>query len=528
VRPAPARRSVDFVLFTLDNHEPGTYDYVVVGGGTAGCVLAARLSENDAARVLMLEAGGAQPLDAMAVPAAWPALLATPANWGEATVAQAATSTTTPLARGRALGGSSAINAMMFARGHHSAYDAWTASGASGWGFDDLVPYFQRSEDARVRDGGLRGVGGPLGVGPADPPNPVITACLEAAAERGHPRAGDLSGGLDEGFGLPDLNIVDGLRQSAADAFLAPVSDRPNLDVVTGAVARRLIVESGRCTGVEYGMGATAVTARCSGEVVLTAGTIGSAQLLMLSGIGPAPHLEEVGVDVVLDLPGVGSGLQDHPVANVVYGAARPIPFSRNNHGEAFGLLRSDPGVESPDFQLLFMDAPGHLSSGEEVDHGYSIGAILVRPRSRGTVRLANIDPDTAPLLDPDYYGDPEGHDLATMVTALRAARDIGEAHALDGWREREVAPGPTTIDEAALRAYATETLGSVNHPVGTCPIGSDDRAVVDPELRVRGIAGLRVADASVMPSLVTAYPIATVYAIAERAADLIAGRGVS
>ena len=495
-----------------------SFDYIVVGGGTAGCVIASRLTENDSTRVLLLEAGPAEPLGAMAVPPAWPTLLAGPANWGDITVKQAATGTSTPLARGRALGGSSAINAMGFVRGHRSSYDAWVSAGAEGWGFEDLLPYFQRSENAVGRDPGLRGIGGPLTVGPANPPNPLIVACMDAAAEQGHPLAADISGGLDVGFGLLDLNIVDGRRQSAADAYLRPVLARPNLEIVPDALVHRLQIAGDRCTGVVYSTGHELISASCSGEVILTAGSIGSAQLLMLSGIGPSEHLEKVGVDVVLDLPGVGFNFHDHPITNVVYRSARPVPAARNNHGEAFGLLRSDPALETPDFQILFLDGPGHLATA--VEDGYCISAALTTPRSRGSVRLASSEPCSAPVLNPNHYDD--DHDYALMVTAVRAAREIGQAEALGRWRASEVAPGPAVDDDAGLRTYIAETLGSLNHPVGTCRIGTDDLAVVDTALRVRGISGLRVADASVMPSIVTGYTIATVYAIAERAAQLI------
>jgi choline dehydrogenase-like flavoprotein len=293
---------------------------------------------------------------------------------------------------------------------------------------------------------------------------------------------------------------------------------RRNLQVVPDALVHRLHIAGDRCTGVVYSTGQDLISASCSGEVILTAGSIGSAQLLMLSGIGPRDHLEQVGVDVVLDLPGVGSNFHDHPITNVVYRSARPVPAARNNHGEAFGLLRSDPAIQTPDFQILFLDAPGHLAAAGE--HGYCISAALTTPRSRGSVRLASSEPGSAPVLDPNHYDD--DHDYALMVTAVRAAREIGQAEALAPWRACEVAPGPAVDDDAGLRAYIAETLGSINHPVGTCRIGTDDLAVVDTALRVRGISGLRVADSSVMPSIVTGYTIATVYAIAERAAELI------
>jgi choline dehydrogenase len=494
------------------------YDFIVVGGGSAGCVIASRLSEDSGARVLLLEAGSGQPLPAMAIPPAWPALMQSSASWGESTVVQAATGTATLLPRGRGLGGSSAINAMVFVRGHRSSYNAWVTAGAKGWGFDDLLPSFKRSENTTGRDLSLRGVGGPLSVGPVAPPNPVLAACLDAAVETGYRHASDISGGLEEGFGLPDLNIVDGRRQSAADAYLTPASNRPNLDIVTDALVHRVRIEHGRCTGVEYSTAAGSVTADCSGEVVLTAGTIGSAQLLMVSGIGPQAHLREIGVEVVTDLPGVGSNLHDHPIANVVYSAAQPVPAGQYNHGEIAGLLRSDPALDAPDLQIFFVDAPGHMPEVHDLEQGYTLGVSLMRPRSRGTVRLAGAGVDTAPVLDPNYYGD--GHDLTTMIAGLRLAREIGRASALDSWRGQEMGPG--VDDDAGLRAYVRETLASYCHPVGTCRIGVDDMAVVDTDLRVHGIAGLRVADGSVIPSIPSANTNATVYAIAERAAELI------
>lgn len=503
----------------MPSHGDGQ-DFIVVGAGTAGCVIASRLSEDDGARVLLLEAGSAQPLPAMATPPDWPTLLQSPASWGDFTVEQVATGTALPLPRGRALGGSSAINGMIFGRGHRSSYDAWVSAGAKGWGFSDLLPYFKRSEDAKGRDPALRGVGGPLIVGPATSPNPVIAACLDAAVETGYRRATDVSGGLEEGFGWTDLNIVNGRRQSAADAYLTPALDRPNLDVVTDALVHRVRIENGQCIGVEYRTGGQLLSVECSGEVVLTAGTIGSAQLLMLSGVGPQAHLRQVGIDVVLDVPGVGANLQDHPWGHVVYSSSDPLPVGQNNHGEALGLLRSGPALDSPDLQILFGDVAGISLSGVSPEQGYCILVAVMRPRSRGTLRLSGAEAGTSPLLDPKYFGD--DHDLTTMVAGLRLAREIGRASALDPWHGQEVAPGPDVDGNADLRAFACRTLTSYMHPVGTCRIGADDMAVVDTDLRVRGIGGLRVADGSVLPSIPSANTNATVYAIAERAAELI------
>lgn len=502
-----------------------TYDYIVVGGGTAGSVIASRLAENDSVRVLLLEAGAATSLPAVAIPPAWPTLLEGSMTWGEVTVPQAGTGTSIMLPRGRGLGGSSAINAMVFARGHRSSYDAWVADGAKGWGFDDLLPYFRRSENAEGRDPALRGVDGPLTVGPADPPNPVLAASIEAAVEVGHRRAVDISSGVEEGFGTPDLNIVRGARQSASDAYLTPaVLARPNLEVVTEALVHRVRVEHGRCVGVDYSLpGAGLVSVDCSSEVVLTAGTIGSAQLLMLSGIGPQQHLKEVGVEVLLDLPGVGSNFHDHPICGVAYGAAREVPPAQNNHGEVFGLIRTDPALDAPDLQIVVVDVAQLPDDGgyeAARQSGYTIRPSVMRPRSRGTVRLAGAEAGISPLLDPNYFGDER--DLATMIAGLRLAREIGQAKALDEWRGAELLPGPELDDDASLAAYVRRTVGSYCHPVGTCKLGTDELAVVDTDLRVYGFEGLRVADGSVIPSIPSANTNPTVCAIAERAAELI------
>jgi choline dehydrogenase len=500
------------------------YDFIIVGAGTAGSVMAARLSEDSAASVLVIEAGASTPLPEIAVPPAWPSLVDTEWNWGESTTVQSATGTTSALARGRGVGGSSAINGMLFARGHRASYDAWERAGAKDWNFDRLLPYFKRSESSRRGNSALRGADGPLVVGPADPPGELFDACLSAAVQCGHPRAADISGGEDVGFGPVDLNIVNGKRQSAADAYLNPALQRPNLELVANATVHRLLINDGRCFGVEYSSGREGSVSRVlAGEVILAAGTIGSPQLLMLSGVGPASHLRDVGIDVTLDLPGVGANLHDHPMVDLLYLPTRPVPPARNNHGELLGLFHSENVNTGPDLQVLFIDSiGGNVVTTNGVKDCYVLAVAVIQPFSRGTMRLSSPTAGDPAVIDPNYFGD--DRDMQAMIAGIRQARGIGEAAALDDWRAEEFVPGRAVDDDdEALRAFVRSNFRSFWHPVGTCAIGDASTSVVDSQLRVHGISGLRVADASVMPSIPSAPTAATVYAVAERAAELIA-----
>jgi choline dehydrogenase len=500
-----------------------SYDYIVVGGGTAGSVVAARLSENPDAHVLLLEAGPADGPEGVSVPAAWFTLIGSDVDWGYQTVEQPGLAgAALPYPRGKMLGGSSSINGMFYLRGDRSGYDDWAADGAPGWGYEDLLRYFRRSETAVGRDPRYRGTRGPMKPSVATNVHPVATALLRAFEQLGYPLAEDLSGADREGAARPELNVVGAVRQSAADGYLRPILDRPNLTVLTEASVRSLTISGTRCTGVEYGLHGEPLIAEVTGEVILCAGAIGSPHLLQLSGIGPADTLGTHGIDAVVDLPGVGENLADHPLGSVIYTPQKPLPAGTNNHGDAFAVLRTDPALSAPDVQLLFIDIPFVRPPMAAPPAGFTIAFSAVRPHSRGSVTLASNKAEVAPLIDPGLLTDER--DMRTMLSALRLTRQIGSAHALAEWRKEEAQPGPTVRTEEQERDYLRRSTGSYSHAVGTCRLGVDERAVTDLQLRVRGIDGLRVADASVMPSIPGAGTNAAVFAIAERAAAIIAG----
>ncbi|MDX3853117.1 GMC family oxidoreductase [Streptomyces sp. AK02-01A] len=498
-----------------------SWDFVIVGGGTAGSVLASRLSEHPDAQVLLLEAGPADGPATMSVPSAWRGLMGSEVDWGFTTVPQAGLGgRTIPYPRGKVLGGSSSINAMMNVRGQRSAVDAWVTAGARGWGFDDLLPYYRRSEHTENLDTAYRGVEGPMRLEAAASSRPAAQAFLAAVQERGYPVSADLNGDVAEGVAWTELTTVDGVRQSAADAYLRPFLNRPNLTVVTDASVHTLTFSGTRCTGVRYVNDGSTHTAHARNEVLLCAGVIGSPQVLMLSGVGPVDALRAHGIDVVADLPGVGANLSDHPLGTIAYAAARQMPDGANNDVEVLGVLRTDPALAAPDVQILFMESPV-VTPGTQ---GYRLGFSLLAPHSRGSVTLLSDEPGKAPAIDLGLLSDER--DVAGMIAALRLAREISASKALDPWRGEEVSPGASVNSEDQLCSFLRSSVGTYFHAVGTCRMGTGASSVIDAELRVHGLDRLRVVDASVMPALPAANTNATVLAIAERAVDIITSRG--
>ena len=501
---------------------PSVADVVVVGAGSAGSVIARRLVDAGA-QVVLLEAGGVDVNPAIHDPARLFELWDGAEDWGYRTAPQAACADRqVHWPRGKVLGGSSALNGMIYARGHRSDYDAWADAGNEGWGYDDVLPLFKRSEDFDRGASAYHGAGGPLHVQSDYERHPVIAAAVDAAQEAGIPFNDDHNGEHLDGVAFVQLNIKDGRRQSAAVAFLAPIAGAPGLTVLTGACARRLLFEGGRCSGVEFTRDGAVERVRAEHEVIVCAGTVESPKLLLLSGIGDAGELGRLGIDVVSDVHGVGRNLHDHVLSPVIYGASRPVPPPLPGlqplHGHLFAHSR--PGLPGADMQPLFFHLPLYLEGMEGPPDGYTLMAGIIRPASRGALRLASADPDAPPLIDPAYLACDV--DADALVAALQLCREIGGRPALAGWSGGELYPGPGVRTARELRDYARSTAITYHHQVGTCKMGVDADAVVDPQLRVRGVEGLRVADASVMPFVSSGNTHAPTVMIGERAADLV------
>jgi choline dehydrogenase-like flavoprotein len=528
------------------------YDYIIVGAGSAGCVLANRLSEDDAARVLLLEAGGRDTHPFIHIPLGmgklheWGLF-----DWGYHTEPEPNLSgRTIEAARGKVLGGSSSINVMAYTRGHAGDYDRWAQKGARGWSYAEVLPYFRRGETWEGGESPWRGGDGPLGTQYAKTEDPLFDAWMEAARSAGYPVTPDYNGGQQEGFGRGQYTIRNGHRSSSATAFLKPARGRRNLAVITGAHATRVLMRGTRAAGVEYLVDGEVHRAQAEGEVILSGGAFNTPQLLMLSGIGPSERLREFDIAPVIDLP-VGKNLQDHLAVLLMYRRLQPGRFHRDMRfdrmarsmiqayllgtgpgtvvpGGLHAFIKTRPELAVPDVEFMFRGLPpeAHLwMPGWKAPYadGFGIRPALLHPDSRGEILLRAADPRVPPRIVYNFFTAP--NDLPTLREGVRRAREVAHQKAMDAFRGEEYSPGLAVKSDAEIDAFIRRTAVTAHHPCATCPMGIGAEAVLDPELRVRGAEALRVVDASAMPDLVGAHINACVLMMAEKASDMVRGR---
>lgn len=535
-----------------DQNEENRFDYIIVGSGTAGCVLANRLSEDKETSVCLIEAGPTDKTPRIHIPAAVATLLFDKKlGWGYWTVPQDNLGgRKLPIPRGRVLGGCSSTNGMAYYRGHPKDFDEWAEQGNSGWSFREVLPYFIRSENNLTwGDSPWHGNDGPMHVTDIEKTNPLVENFLRATDELGYPRVEDFNATFEvEGFNSRQATIHKGRRVSGVTAFINPVKNRPNLTIMTESPVTRLLLNGRRVTGVEINRGGDIQRISANKEVILSGGSIASPQILMLSGIGPGDELQELGINVRHDLPAVGRNYHDHPAVGVLYHMKttesyglswRALPrdighvfeyllFRRgpiaSNLFEAMGFLRTVEGLDRPDVQFVFQPAARNKKPFPiPLGHGYAMNPLCLYPKSRGSVKLAGPDPHARPLIDPNLLD--EEADTEALVRAIRISRKILNTAPFAPTGGEEYAPGPEVDDDEGLKQYIRDNVATVHHPVSTCRMGSGDNAVVDAELRVHGLEGLRIADASVFPQLVGGNTNAAVVMVAEKAADMIRGK---
>ena len=518
------------------------YDYIIVGGGSAGCVIAARLSENPDVKVLLLEAGGSDRNFLFHWPAGFAKMTKGIASWGWSTVPQKhLQNRVLRFTQAKVIGGGSSINAQLYNRGNELDFNEWRQLGCEGWSYEDVLPYFKRSEDFERDVDEFHSKGGPLGVSDPRSSLPICEAFFAAAGELGIPRNYDFNGASQDGIGYYQLTQKNARRSSTVTGYLDPARSRPNLFIKQNTIARRLMIENHRVIGVELVDGQVF---RADRDVILTSGAIGSPKLLMQSGIGPADHLKAVGIKPLHDLAGVGSNFQDHldlfvisqctgdhtydkygkphwaALAALQYILTKTGPVASCLFGQG-GFWYADENARSADIQFHF-----GLGSGIEAgvakmkNAGATLNSAYMRPRSRGTVRLASDDPHAAPLIDPNYWADP--YDREMSLRGLRLAREIMAQKALKPFIKSEHLPGPGLKTDEELFNYACASAKTDHHPAGTCKMGHDAMSVVTPDLKMRGLEGLRICDASIMPTVVTGNTNAATIMIAEKAADMI------